>query len=124
MNINFVKMHGLGNDFVVINNTNKLLNYTPEIVKKIAHRNLGIGFDQLIVLEVADYENSIFYYRIYNADGGEVYQCGNGARCLAKYLLDNSLMVGSKLILKTGKFLIFSQKRMFRMLNNILTLII
>ncbi len=103
MNINFVKMHGLGNDFAVINNTQNILNCTEEVIKKLAHRNLGIGFDQLIILEKADYENSIFFYRIYNADGGEVYQCGNGARCLAKYLLDSSLTVGSELTLKTVK---------------------
>lgn len=101
MSINFVKMHGLGNDFMVINNTNGNRNYDEYTIRLLADRNRGVGFDQLIVLERADYQHNQFFYRLFNADGSEVFQCGNGARCLAKYLLDSALMVGNSLTLQT-----------------------
>lgn len=101
MNIDFVKMHGLGNDFLVINNTQKTFELTREIIQHLANRHTGVGFDQMIVLESANYVKSSFFYRIYNADGSEVYQCGNGARCVAKYLFDSLLCVGKTLTLET-----------------------
>ena len=103
MKINFVKMHGLGNDFVIINNTQDKLQLNDTAIIKLADRHCGVGFDQLIVIERADYVLSEFFYRIYNADGGEVYQCGNGARCVAKYLIDNALCAKQELILRTEK---------------------
>lgn len=99
----FVKMHGLGNDFVVINNTNNSFQPTARAIKQMADRNRGIGFDQLISLEEANYQESKFFYRIYNSDGVEVYQCGNGARCIAKYLWDSALCVSNQLTLATTK---------------------
>lgn len=103
MNIEFVKMHGLGNDFMVVDNTQNLLPCSPDVIQKLANRNIGVGFDQMLVLDKADYQKGVFGYRIFNADGTEVYQCGNGARCMAKYLMDNSLSVGRELILQTKK---------------------
>lgn len=91
MSINFTKMHGLGNDFVVIDGVNQKINLTPELVQQIAHRHTGIGFDQLLLVEKSKNPKVDFNYRIFNADGSEVAQCGNGARCVAKFLRDEKL---------------------------------
>lgn len=101
MKIPFVKMHGTGNDFVVFDATRKKLDLTAERVRKIADRHFGIGCDQLLVIEpprdkVADYR-----YRIYNADGGEVGQCGNGLRCIARFIHDRGLSGKTELTLET-----------------------
>lgn len=89
--IHFTKMHGLGNDFVVIDAINQSISLTPERVRFMADRHFGIGFDQLLLVEKAVNANADFKYRIFNADGGEVAQCGNGARCFARFVHDKRL---------------------------------
>ena len=89
--INFTKMHGLGNDFVVIDAINQHLALTPEQIRFMSNRHFGIGFDQLLLVEKPVSNNADFKYRIFNADGSEVAQCGNGARCFARFVRDRNL---------------------------------
>ena len=84
-------MHGLGNDFIVIDAINQRLALTPKKIRLMAERHTGIGFDQLLVVEKPSQPNMDFKYRIFNADGSEVGQCGNGARCFAKFVRDKKL---------------------------------
>ncbi len=84
-------MHGLGNDFVVIDAINQHIDLTPEQILQLSDRHFGIGFDQLLLVEKAISANADFKYRIFNADGGEVAQCGNGARCFARFVRDKKL---------------------------------
>jgi diaminopimelate epimerase len=91
MPMKFTKMHGLGNDFVVIDGVRQAVNLTPERVRFLADRHFGIGCDQVLVVEPPLESNADFRYRIFNADGGEVAQCGNGARCFARYVRDHGL---------------------------------
>lgn len=86
MNIEFSKMHGLGNDFMVINNVTQNIFLSKEMICKLADRNFGIGFDQLLMVEPPYDPDLDFHYRIFNADGSEVEQCGNGARCFARFV--------------------------------------
>lgn len=92
MQINFSKMHGLENDFIVLNNITGNLYFTPQIIQYLSHRRTGIGFDQLLMLESPIKEKTDFHYRIFNANGMEVSQCGNGARCLALFLILNKIV--------------------------------
>ncbi|WP_454786141.1 diaminopimelate epimerase [Legionella sp. WA2024007413] len=85
MNIKFTKMHGLGNDFIVIDGIHQTINLSPQQIAIMAHRNTGIGFDQCLLIESSQQKGIDFNYRIFNADGQEVGQCGNGARCLALF---------------------------------------
>lgn len=102
MELQFSKMHGLGNDFIVIDAISQTVNFTKAIIKRLADRHLGIGFDQCLVVEPAQSNDTEFFYRIYNADGNEVAQCGNGARCLAMFIKqrglssNNPILVGTK----------------------------
>ncbi len=89
--INFTKMHGLGNDFVVIDAINQHIDLTSEQIRLLSDRHFGIGFDQLLLVEAAVSDNADFKYRIFNADGSEVAQCGNGARCFARFVRDKKL---------------------------------
>ena len=89
MKINFTKMHGLGNDFIVIDCRRKKVSKLPQLVKKLSHRQFSIGFDQAIILFPSN--KADFRMDIYNADGGRVEMCGNGIRCLAKYIWDKNL---------------------------------
>jgi diaminopimelate epimerase len=89
--INFTKMHGLGNDFVVIDAINQHIDLTSEQIHGLSDRHFGIGFDQLLLVEKPVSDNADFKYRIFNADGGEVSQCGNGARCFARFVRDKKL---------------------------------
>ncbi|ENO74931.1 diaminopimelate epimerase [Thauera sp. 63] len=91
MKLRFTKMHGLGNDFVVIDATRAPVDLTPARVKAIADRHFGVGCDQLLVVEPATQPDVDFRYRIFNADGGEVEQCGNGARCFVRFVHDKGL---------------------------------
>lgn len=91
MKLRFTKMHGLGNDFVVIDATRAPVDLTPARVKAIADRHFGVGCDQLLVVEPATQPGVDFRYRIFNADGGEVEQCGNGARCFVRFVHDKGL---------------------------------
>jgi len=84
-------MHGLGNDFVVIDAINQQIALTSEQIRRLSDRHFGIGFDQLLLVEKAVNINADFKYRIFNADGGEVSQCGNGARCFARFVRDKKL---------------------------------
>jgi len=91
MKLRFTKMHGLGNDFVVIDATRTPVELTPARVRAISDRHFGVGCDQLLVVEPASRPGVDFRYRIFNADGGEVEQCGNGARCFVRFVHDKGL---------------------------------
>jgi len=86
--LRFTKMHGLGNDFVVVDGIRQEVDLTPGQLRRLADRRLGVGCDQILVVERATRPDADFRYRIYNADGGEVEQCGNGARCFVKFVRD------------------------------------
>lgn len=79
-------MHGLGNDFMVVNAVTQNVFFSPELIRRLADRHLGIGFDQLLIVEPPYDPDLDFHYRIFNANGSEVAQCGNGARCLARFV--------------------------------------
>ncbi len=89
--LRFTKMHGLGNDFVVFDGVRQRVELSSEQVRRIADRHFGIGCDQLLLVEPATRPDVDFRYRIFNADGGEVEQCGNGARCFARFVRDQGL---------------------------------
>jgi diaminopimelate epimerase len=91
MRLQFTKMHGLGNDFVVIDAINQSVDITPELSRRLADRRFGIGCDQLLLVEPARLAGTDFHYRIFNADGSEVEQCGNGARCFARFVREQGL---------------------------------
>jgi diaminopimelate epimerase len=91
MEITFTKMQGLGNDFVVIDATSQPIELTTEQIRFLANRRFGVGCDQVLLVEPPRQPNVDFTYRIFNADGGEVEQCGNGARCFARYVRDHGL---------------------------------
>jgi diaminopimelate epimerase len=91
MKLRFTKMHGLGNDFVVFDAINQTVNLSAAQLRHIADRHFGIGCDQILLIEKATHADVDFGYRIYNADGGEVQQCGNGARCFVRFVRDHGL---------------------------------
>ena len=91
MKLAFTKMHGAGNDFAVLDFTQQNFSLTERQLKKIADRHLGVGCDQILVVEKPRQAGVDFRYRIFNADGGEVEQCGNGARCFVKFVRDRKL---------------------------------
>lgn len=82
----FAKMHGLGNDFMVVDAVTQNVYFSPELIRRLADRHCGVGFDQLLVVEPPYDPELDFHYRIFNADGSEVAQCGNGARCFARFV--------------------------------------
>ena len=91
MKLEFAKMHGLGNDFVVVDGIRQQVSLTPEQLRYIADRHFGVGCDQILLVEAATQADVDFRYRIFNADGGEVEQCGNGARCFVRFVHDRGL---------------------------------
>ena len=91
MKLPFTKMHGLGNDFMVLDLTSGEIELSAEQIRRLSHRQFGIGFDQLLQIKSPSSHDVDFDYRIYNADGDEAEHCGNGARCLAKFVYDNGL---------------------------------
>ena len=91
MQLRFTKMHGLGNDFVVVDSLSQDINLSSELVSFLADRHHGVGCDQVLLIEPPTQPDIDFNYRIFNADGSEVEQCGNGARCLGKYVADKRL---------------------------------
>ncbi|MBV1951843.1 MAG: diaminopimelate epimerase [Cycloclasticus sp.] len=101
MLIKFTKMHGLGNDFVVIDAVNQTLELSVDTIKQWADRHRGIGFDQLLLVRRAE-GDADFRYVIYNADGSEVSQCGNGARCFALFVRQQGLTNKSIIRVETG----------------------
>ena len=102
----FTKMHGLGNDFIVIDAVSQSINLTTEQISKLADRHFGIGCDQLLLVEKPTVAEAEFRYRIFNADGGEVEQCGNGARCFAIFVRQQGLTTNSKIAVETAGGLI------------------
>jgi diaminopimelate epimerase len=91
MRIRFTKMHGAGNDFVMLNGIAQKFDLAPEQLRRLADRRFGVGADQILLVEPAPDAQVDFRYRIFNADGGEVEQCGNGARCFVKFVRDLGL---------------------------------
>ncbi|PLR34305.1 diaminopimelate epimerase [Chimaeribacter californicus] len=82
----FSKMHGLGNDFMVVDAVTQNVYFSPDLIRRLADRHTGVGFDQLLIVEPPYDPELDFHYRIFNADGSEVAQCGNGARCFARFV--------------------------------------
>lgn len=103
MLVRFTKMHGLGNDFMVIDALSQRVKLTPKIVRKLSDRNLGIGFDQLLLVEPPSRPDMDFRYRIYNADGSEVEHCGNGARCFGRFVRDRRLTMKDEIRVETAR---------------------
>ncbi|MFB0912835.1 MAG: diaminopimelate epimerase [Glaciecola sp.] len=112
MLLNFSKMHGLGNDFVIVDNVTQNVFFSKEKIQRLADRNFGIGFDQLLIVEPPYDPDQDFHYRIYNADGSEVSQCGNGARCFAKFVKQKGLINRNKIIVSTkaGRMVLYIEK--------------
>lgn len=106
MALKFTKMHGAGNDFVVIDGVRQQVALSPENIRFIADRNFGVGCDQLLLVEKAQHKDADFRYRIFNADGGEVEQCGNGARCFVRFVHDHKLTHKREIIVETKSGLI------------------
>ncbi|WP_108674235.1 diaminopimelate epimerase [Candidatus Kinetoplastibacterium sorsogonicusi] len=91
MKLNFTKMQGIGNDFIVINNIDKNLKFNKEIIQFLSNRKFGIGADQVLLVEKSSNLQADFKYRIFNSDGSEVENCGNGARCFIKFIHQKKL---------------------------------
>ena len=106
MQLKFTKMHGLGNDFVVIDAISQIVDLTPEQFQFIADRRFGIGCDQILLVEHARLPDADFRYRIFNADGGEVEQCGNGARCFVRFVHEKGLTHKSEIRVETASGII------------------
>ena len=99
----FSKMHGLGNDFVVVDGVTQNVFFTSETIQRLADRHRGIGFDQLLLVEPPYDPELDFHYRIFNADGSEVSQCGNGARCFARFVTLKGLTNKKDIAVSTQK---------------------
>ena len=99
----FSKMHGLGNDFMVVDALTQNVFFTPETIKRLGNRHYGVGFDQLLVIEPPYDPDIDFHYRIFNADGTEVEQCGNGARCFARFVSMKKLTDKKEIYVSTMK---------------------
>ena len=95
MMLRFTKMHGIGNDFIVIDAVTQSFRAEPAQMRQLADRHFGIGCDQILIVEPPELPQNDFRYRIFNADGGEVENCGNGARCFAQFVRERGLS-GSK----------------------------
>ena len=106
MEITFTKMHGIGNDFIVLNCLEQEFRLTPEQIRLLGDRHFGIGFDQLLVIGPPQHPDADISYRIYNNDGGEVAQCGNGARCIAAYLYERGIVRKDEIVADTREGLL------------------
>ena len=106
MLLRFTKMHGLGNDFMVIDLVTQHAQLSPKLIRQWSDRHTGIGFDQLLVVEPPGHPDVDFRYRIFNADGSVVEQCGNGARCFARFVQDKRLTAKSEIRVETAGGLI------------------
>lgn len=102
MLLRFTKMHGLGNDFMVVDMVSQNLRLPYEKIRRLADRRFGIGFDQLLLVEPPTNPDMDFRYRIFNADGSEVEQCGNGARCFARFVRDKGLIGRDRIRVQTA----------------------
>jgi diaminopimelate epimerase len=101
MKLKFTKMQGVGNDFVVLDGISQRIALTPALAKRLADRHFGIGCDQILVVEKPQSGEADFRYRIWNADGGEVEQCGNGARCFVRFVHDRGLTAKTEIRVET-----------------------
>jgi len=106
MLLQFTKMHGLGNDFMVIDAINQPVSLSAGQVRALADRHLGVGFDQLLLVAAASTPDADFRYRIFNADGGEVGQCGNGARCFMRFVQEQGMTDKQQLLVETASGLL------------------
>lgn len=116
----FSKMHGLQNDFMVIETLTQDFFLKKKLIQSFSNRNTGIGFDQLLLIESPKYKNTDFHYRIFNSDGSEVEQCGNGARCLAKFVFQKKLTKKKKIVVSTkNRIMILEIKNNNQILVNV-----
>ncbi|MDX1915632.1 MAG: diaminopimelate epimerase [Methylophilus sp.] len=106
MKLNFTKMQGAGNDFVVIDSFTQPISLSTAQIKQIANRFFGVGCDQLLMVEKPSTPDVDFRYRIFNADGGEVEQCGNGARCFVRFVVDKGLTQKHEIKVETASGII------------------
>ena len=106
MLLKFTKMHGAGNDFVVLDGVHQDIELSPEQLRLLADRHFGVGCDQILLVEKAVNKEADFRYRIFNADGGEVEQCGNGARCFLRFVHDKKLTSKREIVVETSSGLI------------------
>jgi len=106
MKLNFTKMQGTGNDFIVIDSYTTPIQLNTEQIKRLADRHFGIGCDQLLMVEQTNTKGVDFRYRIFNADGGEVQQCGNGARCFVRFVVDKGLTDKREISVETASGII------------------
>ncbi|GAA5524280.1 diaminopimelate epimerase [Microbulbifer aestuariivivens] len=102
MRLKFTKMHGLGNDFVMLDAISQRIKLSPDKIQRLADRHLGVGCDQVLVVEAPRNPDADFRYRIYNADGSEVENCGNGARCFARFVRERRLTGKHRLTVETA----------------------
>lgn len=105
--LKFSKMHGLGNDFIVINAIDQQVTLSDSQIRFLADRHFGVGCDQVLLVEASDSDEADFRYRIFNADGGEVSQCGNGARCFARFVREKGLSDKDTIAVVTASGLIY-----------------
>ena len=103
MLLKFTKMHGLGNDFMVLDLVRQQLVLTAELIRTWSDRQTGVGFDQLLIIQPSTVAGCDFAYRIFNHDGGEVEHCGNGARCVARFVVDQGLTAKTELVFEMAK---------------------
>jgi len=106
MLLKFTKMHGAGNDFIVLDGVHQNIELSPEQLRLLADRHFGVGCDQILLVEKAVNKEADFRYRIFNADGGEVEQCGNGARCFLRFVHDKKLTSKREIVVETSSGLI------------------
>ncbi len=109
MMLEFTKMHGLGNDFIMIDAINQTVDLDREHMRLLADRHFGIGCDQILLVETSQHPDAQFRYRIFNADGGEVEQCGNGARCFARFVTDRGMTTANPVVVETTSGLLSLQ---------------
>jgi len=109
MLLKFTKMHGAGNDFVVLDCVRQEIDLNPEQLRMLADRHFGVGCDQILLVEKSQSKEADFRYRIFNADGGEVEQCGNGARCFLRFVHDQKLTEKREIVVETRSGLITPQ---------------
>ena len=101
LKLEFTKMQGAGNDFVVLDGVSRPVEMTPQRARQIADRHFGVGCDQILLVEKSPRVDADFRYRIWNADGGEVEQCGNGARCFVRFVHDKGLTTKTEIRVET-----------------------
>jgi len=106
MLLKFTKMHGAGNDFVVLDGVRQHIELSPEQLRLLADRHFGVGCDQILIVENPVSKDADFRYRIFNSDGGEVEQCGNGARCFMRFVSDQKLTAKREIVVETHSGLI------------------